>query len=299
MFPPARQRVVVIVSVVIGALAWSLCADALSAADGSPGLTLIDTRAGALVGTLMLMLAGIPALLGGLVSSATGTVLSGLFVVGAALAVLGAQGGGMEHWARGETMTLGGRYTAMAVEMVLWGAGIGAVTWVFGRLQPVVREWLIPGYTSEAAAPSAPAPDPASPLLAVGAGAVCALVAGIAAFMLIRSPDTGQVFWSLLLAFLFGGLAARMAVPGCSPLPIVVSPAVVGVAAYLWVALSIGDDRDAFLAALFSTEQNMLALPGIALALPIHYASAGVVGATLGIGWARHFAATAQRQASG
>lgn len=298
MLPPVRQRLVVIVAVVIGALVWSLTANALRAADGMPGLTLVDARVGVLVAGLLFVVAGIPALLGGLITSATGTVLSGVFVVAAALGVLAAHGGGMEHWAGTRTMALSVRYTALAGEMVMWGVGVGLVTLVFGRFQSLVRRWLISGAVDETE-PAGIFPAVGTRWKSVAAGAVSVAVAGGLAAMLIRSPDTGQIFWSLVVAFLIGGLAARMAVPGCHPWAIMVSPAVVGVIGYLWAALAFADNRDSFLTALFAMEQSLLDMPGIALALPIHYASAGVVGVTLGIGWARHFAATTQRQTPG
>ena len=330
MFPPLRQRLLVVVSIVVGGLAWSLSADSLRATDGSAGLTLIDAGLGIPVTAMLFIVPGIPALLLGLVVSVVGTAATGLFVVASALSVLAAFGGGLDHWLRGPNPPLSTRFLVQVFEMGLWGVGIALVMALYMRTGEMIRQWAdgdgpdgvekdIPGRlwsgmiglggrrmeetlrgilkdaassrTSQNVAASVAATSTGQAILA---GGVSALVAGILAFLLIRSPDTGQIFWSLVVAFLVGGLAGRLAVPGCSPWGIVVSPAVVGVLGYFWALFLYGNDHEAYLAALFSTEQTLAAVPGIALALPIHYASAGVVGATLGIGWARHFAATAR-----
>jgi hypothetical protein len=121
----------------------------------------------------------------------------------------------------------------------------------------------------------------------LGALAVTVLIAYILEWFLLRSPDTWQVVWVLIIAFTLSSLAAHQIYPQAAALAVLLGPLVLAAAAYVWVALSY--DSAAELAEGLHNFKGLHGgrerLPRIAAALPIFYASAGVCGATLGLGW--------------
>ena len=123
----------------------------------------------------------------------------------------------------------------------------------------------------------------------LGALAVTVLGAYILEWFLLRSPDTWQVVWVLIIAFTLSSLAAHQIYPQTASLAILLGPLVLAAAAYLWAALSYDNAAELlegshnFQGLVGSREQ----LPQIAVVLPIFYASAGVCGATLGLGWSK------------
>ena len=111
-------------------------------------------------------------------------------------------------------------------------------------------------------------------------GALTAGVGGLVAHLLIQSSDSGQVIGSMLLAFTIGGLVGHLIVPQSNPVATLLSPIVVAgvVYAYVWLAYEAGD---------LWAAKNAGHLPGLALAMPIHYASVAVAGTAMGVGMAQ------------
>jgi len=128
-------------------------------------------------------------------------------------------------------------------------------------------------------------PAPTSGALAM---LTAALVAAWVGYFFIRSKETGQIMWSLVLAFAAGAMVARLIFPGRKPTLIFLSPAVVAVLSYL--AMSFQFDHDGHvLRAWFTIGDNGRLPGGLGFALPLQYISAGVVGCCLGLGIARSF----------
>ena len=284
VFPNIRQKLVVLLAVLAGGWAWGWAAGLLAAADGSTGISLVSGRLAMPMALAVVVLAGLPAIGLGGVASACSNTICGLFVVALSLCVLAAHGGSMQGWVLRTDHASAG-YLALAMEMLVWQAGVLLLLVLIGSMRRRARaRW-----------PAVALDDRPDTVLSVWFGRpwsiraalVSAAVAAVVASCLIRSADGGQVIGSLLVAFALGGIAAGALFPGCSPLGVVCGPAVVAIAAYLWVAFQFaGDEQAEFLGAWYLRQGtgSGRGLPGVALALPIHYVSAGIVGCCLGIG---------------
>src|SRR5690606_26000272 len=89
--------------------------------------------------------------------------------------------------------------------------------------------------------------------------------------------------------FMLGSLIAHVAVPHNNLVGILFAPALTALATYGWVLTRHGDTEDV-LHAWFNLNQSLAGsdrIVGPALALPIFYASAGLMGCALGVGWAQ------------
>jgi hypothetical protein len=124
-------------------------------------------------------------------------------------------------------------------------------------------------------------------VMALGA-LTAALVAAWVGYFFIRSSETGQIMWSLVLAFAAGGLVAELLFPCRKPALILLSPAIVAVISYVAMSFQF-DSGEAILRAWFSLGNNGDLPGGLGFALPIQYVSAGVTGCCVGIGIGRSF----------
>jgi len=203
---------------------------------------------------------------GGGVAAATGQPLSGMVVIGASLTALAWRGGSsVGFFWRHE---LPGGYGVLMVEALWWLAGVLVATLGLQRLRDAIRPGLR-GREGSLAAVSV-----ATVLCALGASAGGA---GLA-WLVVRTGDPAQVVGGLVLSYAIAGGLAYLFTPYANPVGAVVSPLVGGIGVYGWVlAMGPGDDT-AVLSAVYGESWA-----GLALALPIHLASAGVVGACLGV----------------
>jgi len=112
---------------------------------------------------------------------------------------------------------------------------------------------------------------------------VSTAVAGVIVHLLVKAGDPKQVIWSLLIAFTAGGLCAQLLHPRINPIGAIASPLLLAILGYGHVLIH-GDSTETVAAMWYAGN-----LPGAALPLPIHYASAGVAGVCLGVGWAHGF----------
>ena len=283
MFPSMRQKLIVLVAVLAGGWAWGWASAPLAAADGSTGISLVSGRLALPPAVAVVVLAGLPAIGLGLVASVCSNTICGLFVVGVSLCVLAAHGGSMQGWVLRTDHASAG-YLQLAMEMLVWQAGVLVLVALIQSVRPRVRtRWPAVALDDR---PDTVLSVPFGRPWSIGAAVVSAAVAVAVASCLIRSADGGQVIGSLLVAFALGGIAAGAVFPGCSPLGVLCSPAAVAVGAYLWVAFQFAGHEQAELLAAWYLRQGAGSgggLPGVALALPIHYASAGVVGCCIGI----------------
>ena len=281
MLPRLRQRLLIAFAVALGGVSWLLVIAPLLPGDGSTGLSLLDARAGLITAVVLLLVAGLPVFILGLIASALSHPLAGVFAVTAALMVLAAAGGKIDGFLQRTELPAG--YGWLVLETAIWLVGLALLLFLIHRLRPALRERL--GLL--------PTPDDADLGTRLGlpkseallAGLICAGVGGGLGYILIRSTDGGQVIGSLLLAFTIGGLVAQLVMRQANPVPILVSPLAVAIAVYGYI----------FLMPTYATTDNVLeawfsqSLPGLALALPIHYVSAAVAGCTLGVGVAQGF----------
>ncbi len=290
MFPTFRHRILILVTALIGALVWLLARPVLVAADGGSGYSLLSAQAGPVLATLVVLLLGLPVLALGLMVSSVGHPLSGMFVVAVALCVLAGAGGPIDGWLfrQADANALPAAYTGLIAETLIWQVGVIIMLTVIGKLRSPLRARYPAlayndhlGVDIEIRLPQTQA---------IVAGIITAAISGFIALHLIRSSDTGQIMCSLILAFMIGGCIAHLSFPHSNPVGILLSPAMVAIAAYLWMLFSPAYTTTNDVLQLAYNLQYRSPLPaGLAMALPIHYASAALTGVTLGIGMAQSF----------
>lgn len=136
-----------------------------------------------------------------------------------------------------------------------------------------------------------------APMASAFVGSIGALASSSAVgVILLRSVDSGQVIGALLVAGVVGGLVGHTMFPTPSRLTYILTPLVMAIASYLWVGLSVADGQE-LLSKLFVANPGggLTPLFPLALALPSQYASAGVLGTLLGVGWSQAIHAAHQR----
>ena len=308
MFPAMPQRLLIAAAFIVGLAGMLLVLPALKPGDLSSGISLVDDGSAANVRALgFLALAALPVVLAGIIVSATGNPLSGVFAGAAALLVLACRGGSITGWIfRHERLP--DDYRGLIVEALVYAIGLAVVLRLHQffrpRLRPrlpallVSRHFGLPAHTDKAPPPPPPhrgpiltalfGPPHAAKLAGdlssqLGALAVCLAAGGAFSYLLLRSPQTGQVVCGLMVAFALAGLISHLLFPHADPLPILLAPLLVAAIGYVWVLISYAG-APSLHAGLFSRT-----LPGLAMALPIHFASAGVAGAALGLGWGQGF----------
>lgn len=300
MLPTLRHRLIIAVCLLLGSLIWLSVLPLLMPFDGSTGLVLGHSRFGWLVAGMIVLATALPVVILCLICSAGGNLVSGPFVMAAALTILAGKGGSangfyhrfMPHDPEG--------YLPAACFHLLLETGFWILFWLLlmgliSRTRPALRRklppWMVhPSFEQESGFHLPRRMD--GWLSAV----ICLVVAGALCYLLLQTTDTGQVIGSILLAFTIGGMLGRLAVARHSPMLMLVTPMILAGAGYLRVLQQGYADTDAVLAALYQGE-----LFRLALALPIHYATAGVLGCTLGIGLAQALRASSHeaREAAG
>jgi hypothetical protein len=274
MLPNFKQRLAMAAVAILGGtlLVWG--ADLLVASDGSGGLVLLQARLGPALATAVLIGLLVPVVALALVVAAMGNKLGGVFTLAAALAMLGIAGGPADGWYW--RSSLPGGYWLLAIEAALWGGGwIGALALIERFTQPIAAR--LPA-ALRSATPSHATPWRWPKQRALVGALVAAVVGAVLSSMLLRSTDVGQVTGALVLGFTIGGLVARATVPGATATGILLSPLLAAIAGYIYLATQFVT-ADQVLAAWYADQ-----LLGLGSALPIHYAAAGVVGTTLGVG---------------
>jgi hypothetical protein len=300
MFPGFRQRLLILAGIAAAGWAFVQVVPLARAADGTPGLTLL--LAGSpwqAIAAFAAIMAG-AALLGALIG-AWGNPLAGIFTLAAALGCAAAAGGEIEPWLRrADSPRI---YLVWSVEAALWGVLIWALGSLCLELAARWRNrWTAPPPGDEPRPASSGQGEPAQTrgsrdplrqlvedmrrlpprLQTIGALAVAIVVGSVAVAILVPVSDTWQVIWGVLIAFMLASLAADQMFPAAHPMALLLSPLATAAAWYALTGL-VGADADAMLRAHFAGE-----LKHAALALPVHYASAGVAGIAAGIGWSRY-----------
>lgn len=301
MLPSQTQRLLMLLAVGIATPAWWWAAGLLPPADGLSGWTLSDSAAGLVGAAGLLLLCALPALAAAGFISVTGNPLSGVFclalaggiahhgnaLVGVARRAADAPGtapGTAPGNLASETALVipevgVGMYPRLVIEM---GVGVLLLTLLLAGLQALrgwwskrvprrllsrhlgdsVHLWKIDGKS-------------------VTAGLITAAVGAVLTALLVQDGHPQQVAGGLVLAFAIASLLGHAVAPNHRPWATLMAPAIVGSVGYVWAARQLSDtsDADALLAALYTD-----ALPGLALGLPLHYLTAGVLGCAIGIG---------------
>lgn len=290
MLPSQTQRLLMLLAVVIGTPAWWWAAGMLPPADGLSGWSLSDSAYGLGGAAGLVLITAVPALVAGGFISATGNPLSGVFCVALAGSIANHSNAivGVARRASDtagiagaipESILPGGMYPRLALEL---GVGVLMLTLLLAGLQALrgwwskrvpqrllsrhlgdsVHLWKIDGKS-------------------ITAGLITAALGAVLTALLVQDGDPQQVAGGLVLAFAIASLIGHAVAPNQRPWATLVAPAIVGITGYVWAARQLdgSEGPDAILAALYTD-----ALPGLALGLPLHYLTAGVLGCAIGIG---------------
>ena len=288
MLPTLRQRLFIATAVVLCGLVWLATKPGLTASDGSSGISLFSARGGPLDSSVLAVAAAVPALLMALAASTWGNPLTGVFVTAAALIVLTANGGSIDGWwdrtINESGSALPQAYLGLVLETVIWHLPLVLLILAIGKFRlPLRQRWSLP----EADEPDTTTAWRGLDLQSVLSGLICAVVSTVLCLLILPVPDTKQVIIGLIIAFTLGGLIGHLFFPVTNPICILLSPAVVAIATYVFVAWRFDTTQQLLTAARDQSLTPLQRLPGPAMALPIHYASSAVAGAAIGVGWAQ------------
>ncbi len=280
MLPRLSLRILIAAGVVLGGLCWLWALPAVAPADASTGITLFDAVAGWPTALGMLLLCGLPAIALGLAAGVMGNPLAGPFVTGFGLMILAGQGGSSRGFLW--RADLPGSYVTLIGEMLIWSVALVAFMGLIGICRRATHR-RYPNLTPVSLVEPEPIRWRRLRGLDALAGVVAAAIGVVLCGLLIQSASTGQVLGSLVLGFGLAALLAQLIVPHHNPLPILLAPAIAAIFGYTRVLLTPELVDPAAVQAAWYTG----GLSGLAVGLPMQYASAGVVGVTLGIGLGR------------
>eukprot|EP00752_Nemacystus_decipiens_P013539 g11997.t1 len=266
----------------------------LRAADGSTGLSLIDARIGVVLACGLLLLAGLPALLTGLYVSSSGNPLSGIFTIGFALMILAAQGGSMNGLIQrqaerpGNAPSGGSIFMQFEVEMALWALAWCLMMFLLRRYRLRIRGLCVPRQLKTTFSSQMEIEEDDTPRFVLHvrpglAGLLCAVLGWVLCRVLMQTPTSGQVIGSILLSFAIAGLSARLILPTGNVVYLLLSPLLVGFVSYAMGAIMHGSASADDLILRWQSG----VITGPMFAMPIHWASAGLVGVSVGIGMAQ------------
>lgn len=273
-------------AVVLGGWIWSGAASWLIASGGESGATVVLSASGIVPAFVMLLLLGVVAFAFAALVAGLYDWIAGLLAFALAMGVPAVAGGSMQGLMHAATATpeepLANLYLWLMMEVVLFAGLMMLAGWGLQKIQSL----LAPRLT---AAGYAPLPSIQRRVLQknvnmidVLAGLTALLFGGGLSWLLLQTGQTGQVFGGLLLGFGAGTFLALSLFPTNNMLPVLLAPFAVALVTCLQMVVT-GGDTPMTLASWYRGEFN-----GLALALPIFYASAALAGCLLG----GHFAAT-------
>lgn len=294
MLPTITQRLLMLAATILSTLCLLPVLPYLTSPDGSPGLSLLDARVGVVWACGLILLAGLPALLLGLYVSSAGNPLSGVFTIGFALMVLAANGGSMTGliWRQAErprgAPSGGSIFMQLEVEMVLWALAWCLMMFLLRRYRQRIRDFLIPRTLKTNFSSQMPIEEDDTPRFVLHvrpgmAGLLCAALAFVLCKVLMQTPTSGQVIGAILLSFAIAGLSARLILPTGNVVYLLLSPLLVGFATYALGAVLHGSASADDLILRWQRGE----ISGPMFAMPIHWASAGLIGVSIGIGMAQ------------
>lgn len=284
MLSSVWQRIGMAVGILLGSLGLIGILPSLHSTAGTPGILLGDSQYG-LFACLLVAIAGIPALVCATFLTTIGRFTNGITVLCGSLLVLAYLGGSSMGWI--QRSQLPGDFWQLIIEMLLWQIMLLAGITLIFRFRPAVHsrmpellrrrsQWKtvlnIPGGSE------------------IVAAVITSVIALVLTYILIRNTSEKQVIGALILSFALASGIGQTMMPNTNPLVIFMSPCLVAITGYL-LAMVQYDSSLALTEALFQGSEPGVKFgqqfAGPALALPIHYASAGLLGCCIGIGIVR------------
>jgi hypothetical protein len=298
-----RQRTIVLIAVAIAGFLFWKAAPGARPASGVNGASLLLAASPVEATARFVGVGVLAAIVAGIAAGLTNPLMAP-FVLGVGLCFAAVTGGSVDEWMR--TVNSSGAYWMFAGESVTWlvimatllllASAVGG--FVYGQLPMSWRDsadltqgpyairygagyggamkllWAATVELSKVTRLSGPA------IHGLAAMVVAAAIGSVVTPFLVVSALTWQVVWGVGFAFCFGGLVAYTLFPA-RPVWILLSPLLSAMGWYAWIAVSNISTREL----LVGYFQDPIRAPHASLIFPIYYASAGVAGAALGIGW--------------
>jgi len=284
MIAPIWQRIGIALGVLLGSFCWLGVLPSLKSATGTQGIVLLDAPMGVMA-CLLVMAAAVPILVLSTVLCAVGRFTTGVSVFAGSLLVLAYTGGSTMGWL--QRVDLPGAYWQLITEMLLWQVMLlGAIALIY-QFRPAVHRQLPALIRRNSQWKTVLKKPGVNELIAAVISCVIAL---IMSYLLIQNASINQILCSLVFSFALGAGIGQTLMPNTNPVAIFMSPCVVAIAAYLLVLFRYEDQLLVVQALFYGSEPGgaiTAQFPGPALALPIHYASAGLLGCCIGIGIVR------------
>lgn len=287
MLPSQTQRVLMLVAVLLGLPALIAAAHGLAPADGLGGWALTDLP-GPWAAAGWLSAGAVPALILAALLAATGNPLTGILTLGTTFLLAVSTGSAAGTLRRAGAATDGGSGAGLALclrlaaETLTWAVAVAAVWALLTATQRALRPRLPRRLQTDHAAAAArgkTTPSGGGAGTRLGALVATAAVGGAITWMLARNDSAGQAVGAVVVAFAIAPLVGQSVSPSRSPLPALLAPALAGVAGYVYLGLTLGRTSGALQRALYDGT-----LPGVGRVLPVQYAVAGAVGASIGLG---------------
>jgi hypothetical protein len=287
-----RQRLMILLAIFAAGFVMAGAAKSGAPADASGPYSLLYAAAPSEAMFWLVVFSAVAVCIGA-VAGAFGNPLGGVFVVAMALIYPATRGGGIDLWLRAVESERD--YWRLIMEMHLWAAW--AVLVIFGAmaLGQALARWF-PGVFVQVADPEEieELPDEVTTeesRIPVGLQPVLgALLAAVVGLVLtpfwVRSPDPQQVAWGLGAAYLLAGLFGHQTFPGGHPIGVLLAPFLGGAFWYVMVATDAGGAVAQAEGGLLEVYFSKDLIRG-SLAMPVHYASAGLAGVTMGVGWSQ------------
>ncbi|MBL4702651.1 MAG: hypothetical protein JKX85_15500 [Phycisphaeraceae bacterium] len=296
MIAPIWQRIGIALGVLLGSLCWVGILPSLKSATGTQGIVLLDAPMG-MVTCLLVMAAAVPILVLSTLLCAVGRFTTGISVFAGSLLVLAYTGGSTIGWL--ERADLPGSYWQLITEMLLWQLMLLCAIALIYQFRPVVHRQLPVLVRRNSQWKTVLKTPGVNELMAAVISSVIAL---IMSYLLIQNASINQILCGLVFSFALGAGMGQTLMPNTNPVAIFMSPFVVAICAYFMVLFRY-EDQAVVMQALFNGSEPggtiMAQFPGPALALPIHYASAGLLGCCIGIGIVRAAADDADQMNAG
>ncbi len=230
---------------------------------------------------IWLLLGLLPALMLGVVLSSTGHVASGPFVVACVMLFAVGQDGAMDAAVRRDPSSSAAHQRVL--EAMIWAAAVAGYVWCCRvgrrRLRDRLPEWLVSPIRGG---------DRSLGLkrgrgISLLAGLVTALTAASLGWFCIVTPALSQVAFGVFTAMVVGGFLSALMLPGARCGPVLTAGLAVAAVGHAWSAWQLaGMSPQAVLSAWYVQDWS-----GLAMALPVVYASAGVAGGATGFGLAQ------------
>lgn len=306
MFPAYRQRLFILLAVLVSGWCYWLAGGVSASADGTDGYMLIEANTPLLALGSVVLATLVSVVLGALVSGA-GNILSGVFVVGCGMLFFAWRGGGIADWLRNVT-------DSTAYQVLIYEAGVWLVLcvgsiWGMVKLRPillrVIPQWMktdsfdyyieiaIHHLEDERGKTRSEKIECQQILETTGLSTyganlrssvtmITSVIVGILlSWMLMRDASVKQVTFVIMVSFMVGGMLACRIFPTRWFGLVVLAPLVSAIVVYLIMCVK-QLPSDVLLERWYS---GRLFRP--ALGMPVFWAGAGLAGSALGIGWAQ------------